>query len=333
MFKKLRKFITLFVLGTFSSLFIFFGFVRPVSASVSYTPLTYTDLDCFSTSYCNDPINPDMPFTSAYVYSFSCPYNRFSYNCYYGLIYQISNTAIGDKSIQLGLVCSNLYVNKVDNRDYLIYFLYNIATILSSHYLIPYDYYTLLTTPNADNYVSFSVYGNVSAGTPVFYNSYGTSLSSSLVSALAGYSVDISSQVSDFTSDISLWNSSFNIEVNKVCSFYSSYDESFSTGFNSGFDAGYADGYYVGSAFGYSTGYDTGYDIGYDTGYNDAENAESPQMSFVSLLSSIFTFPYDLVKTAFDVDLFGVNISALILGIFALSLSFTAIALIKRLFR
>lgn len=81
--------------------------------------------------------------------------------------------------------------------------------------------------------------------------------------------------------------------------------------YQSGYNTGYSDGYNNGNSRGYNLGYNTGYNVG----YNDGTNTDITTNGFKTMLNTIVSYPVNFLKTAFNFELFGINISALIMFI------------------
>lgn len=98
---------------------------------------------------------------------------------------------------------------------------------------------------------------------------------------------------------------------------------------SAGYDEGYDDGYEEGSSDGWQTGYDEGYtvgqidaaadyDSGYDAGYYNGFEAgkaeiENSADTFGSLFFSILDAPFDVIRGAFNFEIFGINVASILL--------------------
>lgn len=112
------------------------------------------------------------------------------------------------------------------------------------------------------------------------------------------------------------------------------YNEGISNQYSYG--EGYQEGYNMGNQEGYDTGYTeglgSGYDLGYDTGYNVGINTQVPnqQLSIMNLLGLIFMYPFKLIGLGMDIELFGVNIGALILTLLVVGFVLGIIGIVRR---
>lgn len=102
--------------------------------------------------------------------------------------------------------------------------------------------------------------------------------------------------------------------------------------YNEGYKEGMKAGKIVGSSEGYQKGYNEGYDYGHDVGYASGLNAQMPnvQLSILSLLGTIFMFPFKLIALGFDVDIFGINVGELMVFILWTSLILGIVAVLKK---
>lgn len=121
-----------------------------------------------------------------------------------------------------------------------------------------------------------------------------------------------------------------------VLGYQSSLDNTTIEVYQNGYDAGYESGYNYGQEIGYDNGYSNGsadsfqdgYDNGYQQGLNEGALSDT-QFDILSLLGSIFLFPFKVLAIGFDVEIFGVNIGQLITAVFLISLAFGIIAIIR----
>lgn len=103
----------------------------------------------------------------------------------------------------------------------------------------------------------------------------------------------------------------------------STYQGVFDIGYNEGYQQGNQDGYNRGYdaaenqnyADGYNEGYSLGHTDGYNSGYNEGANSDLTTNGFRVMLNTIVSYPINFLKTAFNFELFGINISALIMFI------------------
>lgn len=102
--------------------------------------------------------------------------------------------------------------------------------------------------------------------------------------------------------------------------------------YNEGYKEGYKNGKESGISQGYNDGYTEGHDTGYDLGYEAGLNAQMPnvQLSILSLLGTIFMFPFKLIALGFDVDIFGINVGELMVFILWTSLILGIVAVLKK---
>lgn len=96
-----------------------------------------------------------------------------------------------------------------------------------------------------------------------------------------------------------------------------------SVSFDSGYSNGYADGYENGS----QTGYDNGFLAGKDVGYSEGIQQDFTTSGFSALFQAILTYPVNMIKSVFNFEFMGVNISGLIL--FIVSIGIVAFVLKK----
>lgn len=98
---------------------------------------------------------------------------------------------------------------------------------------------------------------------------------------------------------------------------------SYSQGYNSGYDLGYSTGNSNGEKTGYNQGYNNGYLIGYEKGVDAVEGTDN---TLVGLVGGIMTAPVNMLKTIFDFEFLGINLTHFIFSIVSL---FIVIWLIK----
>lgn len=90
-------------------------------------------------------------------------------------------------------------------------------------------------------------------------------------------------------------------------------DEGYTAGTDDGYDTGYTAGYNAGASdnnVSYSDGYDAGYAVGYDTGKAEIQNSAS---TFSSLFFNILDAPFDVIRGAFNFEIFGINVASVLL--------------------
>lgn len=88
---------------------------------------------------------------------------------------------------------------------------------------------------------------------------------------------------------------------------------SYSAGYNDGYNAGDS----AGEASGYKKGYSAGDSAGYSRGYNYGVSS-SNDYTFLGLMSSVVDAPITAFTSLFSFEIFGVNLSGFVLGVFTL---------------
>lgn len=83
------------------------------------------------------------------------------------------------------------------------------------------------------------------------------------------------------------------------------------------YSAGYNDGYSAGESSGYKKGYSAGDSAGYSRGYNYGVSTAN-DYTFLGLMSSVVDAPITAFTSLFNFEIFGVNLSGFILGVFTL---------------
>lgn len=131
----------------------------------------------------------------------------------------------------------------------------------------------------------------------------------------------------------------FDIYINYLndISFNSGYENGYNNGlnvndntqYNDGYNNGYNEGFNVGSNSGYSNGYNEGLTIGYNNGFMDGQVSNDDNFSLLSLLSIILMYPFKVIALGMDVNIFGINIGALIIGLLAIGLVVGIISIFK----
>lgn len=97
--------------------------------------------------------------------------------------------------------------------------------------------------------------------------------------------------------------------------------------YNQGYNSGYNIGYSTGNSNGEKTGYDKGYNNGYLYGYEKGVDAvDGTDNTLVGLVGGILTAPVNMLKTIFDFEFLGINLTHFIFSIVSL---FIVIWLIK----
>ena len=121
-----------------------------------------------------------------------------------------------------------------------------------------------------------------------------------------------------------------------IKSFYDSYTNGYNEGYSfytqnyqdsiysAGYVNGYNNGYEVGSTDGEKKGYETGYLSGVNDGkqqaYNEVANQDNSLMAFSSLLNSILTIPFSILKGFTPFVIFNIPIINIVVSLFLLSL-------------
>ena len=91
--------------------------------------------------------------------------------------------------------------------------------------------------------------------------------------------------------------------------------------FDGNYTAGYNNGLDVGEQAGYSSGYGVGYNDGESAGYTDGYNASmNGKSSFKDLMFAIFDAPFNVLSSAFNFEIFGINLSYFLITIVSLLL-------------
>lgn len=98
---------------------------------------------------------------------------------------------------------------------------------------------------------------------------------------------------------------------------------SYNQGYNSGYNIGYSTGVSTGENTGYNKGYNSGYLYGYEKGVDAVEGTDN---TLVGLVGGILTAPVNMLKTIFDFEFLGINLTHFIFSIVSL---FIVIWLIK----
>ncbi len=102
--------------------------------------------------------------------------------------------------------------------------------------------------------------------------------------------------------------------------YFQGYDQGYSDGvdasdgdYKDGYEQGYDDGYDVGYDVGYSHGDLEGYDSGYRQGFTDGRLESTYELDIGAIFDSFMSGTYNFIHTAFGFELFGVNISGLLM--------------------
>lgn len=90
------------------------------------------------------------------------------------------------------------------------------------------------------------------------------------------------------------------------------YDLGYKAGYNNGYNQGTQDGKENALDIGYQEGYRDGKIDGHDEGYKEALGEDVTTRGFWGLLNSIMSYPVNMIKSVFNFEFMGINISALI---------------------
>lgn len=141
----------------------------------------------------------------------------------------------------------------------------------------------------------------------------------------------------------------------KNIGFQDGYDVGYETGFASGNEAGYNSGYSAGNEAGYNNGYKTGYDfasqkigpeqysvgyeegytVGHSDGYREGFNfamlnpPEGMKLDIPAIISSITGSVGSFLTTAFNIEIFGINIAGLLSVLVLVAFVFIIVKLLK----
>lgn len=119
--------------------------------------------------------------------------------------------------------------------------------------------------------------------------------------------------------------------------------EGYETGYNAGNEAGYNNGYKTGYDFAsqkigpeqYSIGYEEGYTVGHSDGYREGFNfamlnpPEGMKLDIPAIISSITGSVGSFLTTAFNIEIFGINIAGLLSVLVLVAFVFIIVKLLK----
>lgn len=119
--------------------------------------------------------------------------------------------------------------------------------------------------------------------------------------------------------------------------------EGYETGYNAGNEAGYNNGYKTGYDFAsqkigpeqYSIGYEEGYTVGHSDGYRQGFNfamlnpPEGMKLDIPAIISSITGSVGSFLTTAFNIEIFGINIAGLLSVLVLVAFVFIIVKLLK----
>lgn len=121
------------------------------------------------------------------------------------------------------------------------------------------------------------------------------------------------------------------------------YQDGYSKGYESGNEAGYNNGYKTGYDYAsqkigpeqYSVGYEEGYTVGHSDGYREGFNfamlnpPEGMKLDIPAIISSITGSVGSFLTTAFNIDIFGINIAGLLSVLVLVAFVFIIVKVIK----
>lgn len=81
----------------------------------------------------------------------------------------------------------------------------------------------------------------------------------------------------------------------------------------------------------FNNGWQEGYEIGYKLAYNQYHDEDVENFSMIDLMSGIITAPVELVKSALDFELFGINMSNFVMVLLTFSIVLFIIVVIFRM--
>lgn len=95
--------------------------------------------------------------------------------------------------------------------------------------------------------------------------------------------------------------------------------------YNIGYDMGFSDGEDSGYDIGYSVGEENGIKKGKTIGYKEYEDEKGANFKLKDLLFGIIDAPFNIIKSALNFEIFGINLSSVILFLISTSLVFFVI--------
>lgn len=125
--------------------------------------------------------------------------------------------------------------------------------------------------------------------------------------------------------------------------YQSGHADGYQTGYNAGNEAGYNNGYKTGYDFAsqkigpeqYSVGYEEGYTVGHSDGYREGFNfamlnpPEGMKLDIPAIISSITGSVGSFLTTAFNIEIFGINIAGLLSVLILVAFVFIIVKVIK----
>lgn len=95
--------------------------------------------------------------------------------------------------------------------------------------------------------------------------------------------------------------------------------------YNFGYNMGFSDGEDSGYDIGYSVGEENGIKKGKTIGYKEYEDEKGSSFKLKDLLFGIIDAPFNIIKSALNFEIFGINLSSVILFLISTSLVFFVI--------
>lgn len=95
--------------------------------------------------------------------------------------------------------------------------------------------------------------------------------------------------------------------------------------YNNGYNMGFSDGEDSGYDIGYSVGEEDGIKKGKTIGYKEYEDEKGASFKLKDLLFGIIDAPFNIIKSALNFEIFGINLSSVILFLISTSLVFFVI--------
>lgn len=95
--------------------------------------------------------------------------------------------------------------------------------------------------------------------------------------------------------------------------------------YNNGYNMGFSDGEDSGYDIGYSVGEENGIKKGKTIGYKEYEDEKGASFKLKDLLFGIIDAPFNIIKSALNFEIFGINLSSVILFLISTSLVFFVI--------
>lgn len=99
-------------------------------------------------------------------------------------------------------------------------------------------------------------------------------------------------------------------------------EERYNNGYNMGYNKGYNMGFSDGEYSGYIAGEEDGIKKGKTIGYKEYEDEKGATFKLKDLLFGIIDAPFNIIKSALNFEIFGINLSSVILFLISTSLVF-----------